>query len=36
MAVNYLKAEFARQLFSEEMYYDILLQNDAMVRKVLN
>ncbi|MFY7810448.1 MAG: S41 family peptidase [Flavobacterium sp.] len=33
--IYYLKAEFARQLFSDEMYYDILLQHDSMVLEVM-
>src|SRR5690606_8064546 len=31
---KYLKAEFIRQLFSEETYYKSLLQEDVMVKKV--
>jgi carboxyl-terminal processing protease len=35
-AVNqYIKAEFARQLFGEEYFYQIVLKNDEMVKKVL-
>ncbi len=33
---KYLKAEFIRQLFSEEDYYKILLEDDAMIRKIVN
>lgn len=33
--IYYLKAEFARQLYTDEMYYDILLQNDSMVLNVM-
>lgn len=32
---KYLKAEFVRQLFSEENYYKILLEEDTMIREVL-
>lgn len=32
---KYLKAEFIRQLFSEETYYKSLLQEDMMVKKVM-
>lgn len=31
---KYLKAEFIRQLFSEETYYKSLLEDDVMVKKV--
>lgn len=31
----YLTAEFARQLFSEKVYYQMLLKRDTMVKKVL-
>lgn len=30
----YLRAEFGRQLFSEEMYFRIMLQNDPMIKAV--
>lgn len=33
---RYLAAEFARQLFSEEKYYEIVLKEDAMIRAVLH
>lgn len=33
---KYLKAEFIRQLFSEEDYYRILLEDDAMIIKIVN
>lgn len=33
---KYLKAEFIRQLFSEEDYYRILLEDDVVIKKVLN
>ena len=33
---KYLKAEFIRQLFSEEDYYRVLLEDDAMVKKIVN
>ncbi|NBL63887.1 PDZ domain-containing protein [Flavobacterium sp. NST-5] len=32
---RYLAAEFARQLFDDKRYYEIILQEDAMVKKVL-
>lgn len=32
---RYLSAEFARQLFGEEKYYDIVLPGDAMIKTVL-
>lgn len=36
-AVNqYIKAEFARQLFGEEYFYQIVLKHDEMVKKVLS
>jgi carboxyl-terminal processing protease len=31
---RYLTAEFARQLFSEQFYYSIILKEDAMIKKV--
>ena len=34
-AYTYMYAEFARQLFDEEAYYKIILQEDVMVKKVL-
>ena len=33
---KYLKAEFVRQLFSEEDYYKILLEDDVMIKQILN
>jgi len=33
---RYLTAEFARQLFDDEKYYEIILKEDAMVKAVLN
>ncbi len=33
---KYLKAEFIRQLFSEEDYYRVLLEDDLMINKILN
>lgn len=36
IAVNpYIKAEFARQLFGEDYFYQIVLKQDEMVKKVL-
>lgn len=32
---NYLFAEFVKQLFDEKSYYEIILQEDEMVKKVL-
>ena len=32
---NNINAEFARQLYSEEKYFEIILKNDVMVKKVL-
>lgn len=32
---RYLSAEFARQLFDEEKYYEIVLKEDAMIKRVL-
>jgi carboxyl-terminal processing protease len=33
---RYVTAEFARQLFGENQYYQIILKDDSMVKKVLN
>lgn len=33
---KYLKAEFIRQLFSEEDYYKVLLEDDMMIKKIIN
>lgn len=33
---KYLKAEFVRQLFSEDDYYRILLEDDVMIKQILN
>ncbi len=33
---NYIKAEFAKQLFDDDKYFEILLKNDEMVEKVLD
>lgn len=33
---KYLKAEFFRQLFSAEDYYRLLLEDDSMIKKILN
>ncbi len=33
---RYLSAEFARQLYDENKYYEILLKEDAMIRRVLD
>lgn len=32
---SYIAAEFARQLFSEDRYYQIVIKNDAMVKAVI-
>ncbi|MGV8994914.1 MAG: S41 family peptidase [Flavobacterium sp.] len=32
---SFIAAEFARQLFSEERYYEIIIKNDAMIKAVL-
>lgn len=32
---RYLNAEFARQLYGEKAYYDIVLKNDVMLKRVL-
>ena len=32
---RYLSAEFARQLFNEDKYYEIVLKDDAMIMRVL-
>jgi carboxyl-terminal processing protease len=33
---RYIIAEFARQLFNEQKYYEIILKEDAMIKAVLN
>lgn len=33
---RFLTAEFARQLYDDEKYYEIILKDDAMVKKVLS
>ncbi|MEO8253656.1 MAG: S41 family peptidase [Flavobacterium sp.] len=33
---RYLNAEFAKQLYGEKAYYDIVLKQDVMIKKVLN
>lgn len=33
---RYIAAEFARQLYGELYYYDVILKEDAMIKKVLN
>ena len=33
---RYITAEFARQLFGESQYYQIILKDDKMVKAVLN
>jgi carboxyl-terminal processing protease len=33
---NYIYAEFIRQLFDEDSYYQVLLSEDEMIRKVMN
>jgi carboxyl-terminal processing protease len=33
---RYITAEFARQLFNEQKYYEIVLKEDAMIKAVLN
>jgi carboxyl-terminal processing protease len=33
---RYLSAEFARQLYNEGKYYEIVLKDDAMIKKVLS
>lgn len=33
---RYITAEFARQLYGELYYYDVVLKEDAMIKKVLN
>lgn len=33
---RYIAAEFARQLFDEQKYYEIILKEDAMIKAVLN
>jgi carboxyl-terminal processing protease len=32
---RYLAAEFARQLFNENKFYEILLKEDTMIERVL-
>jgi carboxyl-terminal processing protease len=32
---KYVSAEFARQLFGENQYYQILLKDDAMLKAIL-
>ena len=32
---RYLAAEFARQLFNEDKFYDIVLKEDTMIDRVL-
>jgi carboxyl-terminal processing protease len=32
---KYMSAEFARQLFGENQYYQILLKDDAMLKAIL-
>ncbi|WP_338407155.1 S41 family peptidase [uncultured Flavobacterium sp.] len=32
---RYLSAEFARQLYNDSKFYEIILQNDAMVNKII-
>jgi carboxyl-terminal processing protease len=32
---RYLAAEFARQLYNEGKYYEIVLKDDAMIKAVL-
>jgi carboxyl-terminal processing protease len=32
---RYLAAEFARQLYNESKFYDIVLKDDAMIEAVL-
>ena len=32
---KYVSAEFARQLFGEDQYYQILLKDDAMLKAIL-
>jgi len=36
LAKRYLTAEFAKQLFEEQKYYEIILKEDAMVKAVLD
>jgi carboxyl-terminal processing protease len=33
---RYLSAEFARQLYNEEKYYEIVLKQDPMIQSVLS
>ena len=35
MVNNYLIAEFTRQLYDEEKYFEIILKNDPMILEVL-
>jgi carboxyl-terminal processing protease len=32
---RYLTAEYAGQLYSEDKYYEVLLKDDAMIKRVL-
>ena len=32
---RYLAAEFARQLFNEDKFYEIVLKEDTMIKRVL-
>ena len=32
---NNLNAEFARQLFNEDKFYEIILKNDVMIKKII-
>ena len=36
LAKRYLSAEFARQLFDEQKYYELVSKEDAMIQKVLS
>ncbi|MEG1024326.1 MAG: peptidase S41, partial [Flavobacterium sp.] len=33
---RYITAEFARQLYGEMYYYDVILKEDAMIKTILN
>jgi len=33
---RYITAEFARQLYGELYYYDVILKDDAMIKTILN
>jgi len=33
---RYITAEFARQLYGELYYYDVILKEDAMIKTILN